>query len=242
MSEIILEKDMYVPIRDFFIDNGYQVRSEINNCDVCAMKEGELIIVELKKNLSVDLLVQAVDRQKTADLVYIAIPKAKKRTSLSKWRKICHLINRLELGLILVSNNKNIDIAIHPKSFDKGKSLSQNKRKRGKLIEEFKGRRIDMNTGGSTREKLMTSYKESALYIACCLQILGPSSASRLKKFGADNKKAYSILYNNHYGWFEKIHKGVYSITEKGVTAIDCYSEITNLLKSSIKEYTENTA
>ncbi|WP_238882702.1 DUF2161 domain-containing phosphodiesterase [Clostridium sp. YIM B02551] len=237
MSDIVLERDMYIPVRDFFISKGYEVRSEVNNCDVCAMKGDELIIIELKKNLSVDLLVQGAKRQKTADLVYIAIPKPKKRTSFSKWRDICHLIKRLELGLILVSSRKTIEIAIHPEAFDRDKSIRQNKRKRDKLIKEFNGRHLDMNVGGSTGEKLMTSYKEDALYIACCLHMFGPLSAAKLKKLGADAKKTYSIVYNNHYGWFEKIEKGVYSLTDEGVKALTTYKEIIEILKTNIQNF-----
>jgi hypothetical protein len=238
MNQVLLERDLYVPIKDFFIDKGFDVRGEVNHCDVCAMKEEQLVVIELKKNLSVELLVQAVKRQKTADFVYVAIPKPKRLKGSSKWLDTCHLLRRLELGLILVTLKKGkslVEIAVHPESFDRSKSIQANKRARKKLIEEFKGRCADLNTGGSTGEKLMTAYRENALYIACCLDMFGPSSAAKLKKYGTDDKKTYSILYSNHYGWFRKIGKGIYELTDIGRKSLEQYEKMTEILKGSIE-------
>jgi Uncharacterized conserved protein len=242
--DIQFEKDLFAPIRDFFIDKGFEVRSEVNHCDICAIKDDQLIIIELKKNLSVDLLVQAVDRQKIADLVYVAIPKPKKRTSFAKWRDICHLLRRLELGLILVSTkNKKayVEVAVQPEPFDRLKSIQANKRHRSKLIKEFNGRSLDLNTGGSTGKKLVTAYREASLYIACCINMFGPSSAANLKKYGADNKKAYSILYANHYGWFCKVGKGVYDLTDIGRDSLNLYSAMIDILKVNIEAAASKT-
>lgn len=238
-----MEKDMYDPVRDFFIDQGFEVRAEVNHCDVCAMKGEELVIIELKRNLSVELLVQAAKRQRTADLVYIAVPRPKKLTGSSKWYDICHLIRRLELGLILVTVKKGkslVEIAVHPEPFDRLKSIHANKRGRKKIIEEFKARSADLNTGGSTGSKLMTAYRERALYIACCLDIYGPSTAAKLKKYGSDSKKAYSILYNNHYGWFRKVGKGVYELTDAGRESLKLYEKMTEILKGNIEAAVTN--
>jgi hypothetical protein len=87
----ILEIDLYNPVRDVFVEQGYTVRSEVKDCDITAIKDDELVVVELKRNLSVSLLAQAARRQKAADLVYIAVPKPKKTFNDSKWQDICHL-------------------------------------------------------------------------------------------------------------------------------------------------------
>lgn len=238
MKQVLLEKDIYDPIRDFFIDKGFEVRGEVNHCDVCALKDDQLIVIELKKNLSVELLVQATKRQKLADLVYIAIPKPKRLKGSSKWFDLCHLLRRLELGLIFVTVKKGkslVEIAVHPEPFDRLKSIQANKRERQKLIEEFKGRCADFNSGGSTREKLMTAYRENALYIACCLNMFGPSSAAKLKKYGCDDKKTYSILYSNHYGWFRKIDKGIYELTDIGRESLKQFEKMVEILKADIE-------
>ena len=68
------ETKLYLPIKDFFTAFGYEVKSEINNCDVVAYREGENpIIIELKTKLSLDLIFQATRRLEITDRVYIAI-------------------------------------------------------------------------------------------------------------------------------------------------------------------------
>jgi hypothetical protein len=238
MKEVLLEKDIYEPIRDFFITEGFEVRGEVNHCDICAMKDEQLIVIELKKNLSVELLAQATRRQKMADLVYIAVPKPKRLLGSSKWKDIHHLLRRLELGLIFVTVKKTkslVEVIIHPEPFDRLKSIQSNKRNRKKVIEEFKARSADLNVGGSRGKKLMTAYRENALYIACCLDMFGSSSASALKKYGMDGKKAYSILYQNHYGWFCKEDKGIYGLTTSGKESLTVYEKMAELLKTNIE-------
>lgn len=225
----ILEIDLCKPISDFLINEGYSVRCEVKDCDITAIKGDELIIVELKKNLSVSLLTQAVKRQKTADLVYIAIPKPKKLFANSKWKDICHLIRRLELGLILVSfkgKKSFVEIPINPVPFDREKSKNMNKKKRESIIKEASTRYMDLNIGGSSGKKLVTVYRESAIFIACCLNRQGPLSPKQLRNLGTDSKKTNSILSEDHYGWFERVERGVYSINETGKSALAQYKEL----------------
>ncbi|MCM0649089.1 DUF2161 family putative PD-(D/E)XK-type phosphodiesterase [Clostridium swellfunianum] len=233
----ILESDLWKPVSDFFVKEGYTVRSEVKDCDIAAIKGEELVVIELKKNLSVDLLAQAAKRQKAADLVYIAVPKPKKLIGNAKWKDICHLIRRLELGLILVSikgRQSFIEIPIHPIPFDREKSRNMSKKKRESIIKEASSRYKDSNIGGSTGKKLVTAYKECAIFIACCLQKFGPLSPKKLREFGADEKKTTSILSENHYGWFKRIDRGVYSITEVGVRELTQYKELTEYYNSKI--------
>ena len=66
------ETELYDSVKLFLENLGYQVQAEVNNCDVIGKKGEELVIIELKRNLSVRLLCQAVQRQKLAEDVYIA--------------------------------------------------------------------------------------------------------------------------------------------------------------------------
>lgn len=240
----MLESDLYMPVRDFLIEQGYIVRSEVMDCDITAIKENELVIVELKRNLSVSLLAQAVKRQKTADIVYIAVPKPKKLFANSKWQDICHLIRRLELGLILVSFKNNralIEIPIHPAPFDREKSRRINNRKRQGIIKEANGRHMDLNLGGSSGKKLVTAYRESTIFIACCLMMLGPLSPAQLRKLGTDAKKTNSILSENYYGWFERVKRGIYSINETGKKEINEYKELADYYYDKIRKSLEKS-
>jgi hypothetical protein len=234
----ILEEDLFKPVSDFLINEGYTVRSEVNYCDIAAIKNEELVVVELKKHLSVELLAQAVKRQKAADSVYIAVPKPKRMVGSSKWNDICHLIRRLELGLILVSfrgKKGSVEIPIHPVPFDRERSRQMNKRKRKNIIKEASGRYEDLNIGGSRGKKLVTSYRESAIFIACCLEKLGTVSPKRLREFGTDAKKTLPILSQNHYGWFNKVDRGLYCITEEGKKALGEYKEVAEYYYEKIK-------
>ena len=72
----------------------------------------------------------------------------------------------------------------------------------------------------------MTAYRESAIFIACCLKSFGPMSPKKLKELGTDPKKTPTILMDNYYGWFERIQKGIYIITESGMRALEEYQEL----------------
>ena len=238
-TEKILEVDLFKPVSDFLIELGYTVRSEVKDCDITAVKDDELIIVELKRNLSVDLLAQAVKRQKSADIVYMAVPKPKKLTANSKWKDIIHLARRLELGLILVSFKGNqgfVEIAVHPTPYDRDASIRSNKKKRAAIIKEAKGRYIDANVGGSTRTKLVTAYKEKAIYVACCLERHGSMSPKQLKELLKEDIKPGLILSMNYYSWFDKVEKGVYCINDIGKNALLEHKQFTEYYSDKLNQ------
>ncbi len=95
------ETDLYQPIRDYLIENGYTVRSEVINCDITAVKDDDLIVIELKRSANIELLIQATERQRITDSVYVAIPTPK--TKGSRWRGIKRVLRMLEVGLMVVS-------------------------------------------------------------------------------------------------------------------------------------------
>lgn len=237
MNEDILEEDLYKPVKDFFQGIGYKVNGEVKYCDITAVKDEQLIIIELKKSLSVALLSQAVNRQRTADLVYMAIPKPKRFMLNSKWRDIIHLLRRLELGLIFVAFKKGksiVEVVQEPEPFDRTRSLNRNKGKRKLLMKEIEGRHVDLNKGGSRGKKLVTAYRENSIFIACCLELYGPLSPKKLREMGSDAKKTLNILSDNHYGWFQRLSRGLYGITDAGMEALQQYRELTEYCKEQI--------
>jgi hypothetical protein len=212
------EVDLYKPIQTYFSKDGYEVYGEVKDCDLVAVKDEELVVVELKLTLSVDLLIQAAKRQRITDQVYIAIPKPKHRLRSRAWTDKCHLVRRLELGLIIVSfagGRTKTEVLFQPTPFNRKKSSGQSKVKRKAIMKEITGRSADFNVGGSNRTKIMTAYKENCIQIACFLDKEGPLSPKLLKNMGTSDKTP-SILTKNYYGWFERIKRGTYAITEKG--------------------------
>ncbi|OGI07680.1 MAG: hypothetical protein A2X41_04585 [Candidatus Margulisbacteria bacterium GWE2_39_32] len=224
----ILETDLFNPIHNYFKKLGYEVHGEVKNCDITATKGDELIIIELKRNLSIELLIQAAKRQRVTDYVYVAIPKPRHSIVSRKWKDICFLVRRLELGLITVTlkdDFESVEVIVNPCPFDRTKSNLRNKNRQKSIAREIDGRHGNFNLGGSTRIKIMTAYKENTIHIACCLKNLGPLSPSKLRELGTGNK-TLSILSKNFYGWFAKKSKGIYGLSEKGNKIFDEYVDL----------------
>ncbi len=218
------EKELYPPVRDLFEKRGYKVNAEVKDCDMTAVKDDEFIIVELKKNLSVNLLAQGIKRQRTGADVYVAVPKPK-QYSFKKFRDTFSVIKKLELGLIFVSlrgNHSFAEIVIEPKPYT---STYKNTKKKKQIMDEINGRTIDTNTGGVTGTKIVTAYTEKCIHIACILDMYGDLSPKQIReKGGADN--TLGILTYNVYGWFQKISRGVYGITDEGRRGLLEYPEL----------------
>jgi len=227
------ETDLYGPVHDYLVARGYTVRSEVKDCDIVATRGDELVVVELKRSLSLDLVLQATQRQRMADLVYVALPKPDLWTERARWRRVEHLLRRLELGLILVSFATAVpvvDVALHPQPLP----LRRNTRQRRAVLAEVAGRSGDHNLGGSTRRGIVTAYREQAIYIACCLDVHGPLGLERLLELGA-GAKTQAILRRNVYGWFERPEPGVYSLNAKGRQALSDYADLSAQFRAALQ-------
>ncbi len=209
------ETDLYPPIRDFLEAQGYTVHAEVRHADLTAARGDEVIVIELKLRFGVDLLVQAIDRQKAVDSVYVAVPGPVRLDRGSPWRGRLALLKRLELGLIVVTWDRKgrprVEIPTHPTPFARRRLT----KRRFALLEELAGRTTNGNVGGSTRRKILTAYRERAVFLAWRLDREGPLSTRALRALGADEKTA-SILYDNHYRWFKRVARGVYELTDLG--------------------------
>lgn len=233
------EEDLYEPVRVYFENLGYTVNGEVLHCDVTAVKEKVLVVIEMKTSLNLDVILQAVQRQKVADFAYIAVPKNNQTMRRKRWQNICHLLKRLELGLLLVTLRKNasfVEEVLQPIPFDRAKSISSAKRKRKAMIHEIQERHGDYNTGGSTRKKLVTSYRETVIQIAVILKEYGPCAVKRIREIGRLPEKTGHILIKNHYGWFEKERRGVYKLTGKAQAELENYPDLTELYRKSLSE------
>ncbi|HYH01781.1 MAG TPA: DUF2161 domain-containing phosphodiesterase, partial [Bacillota bacterium] len=183
--------------------------------------------------------IQAVKRQRMTETVYIAIPQPQGSMRRRSWQDLCHLVRRLELGLLLVNlqhQPATVEVALEPASFDREKSLRRGKRKTVSLLKEVQDRHGDYNTGGSTRRKLMTAYKENSFQIACYLSLYGPLSPRKLQSLGT-GKKTPAILQKNYYGWFERIAKGVYQLTPPGQEFLQNYPGLETFYRDQLENF-----
>ncbi len=220
----ISESDLFKPVQAYLINQGYSVKAEVRHCDITAVKGEELVVIELKKNLNISLLIQAVNRQKFADSVYVAVASGKNRSGPRNFKGACHLLKRLELGLILVSFLKTktkVEVIFHPSDYKKRKSHKT----RRNIIREISGRTGNYNTGGSCGKQIITAYRESVIHIACILASKGELSPAQLRALGA-SKRCQRILSDNHYGWFERVKRGVYMLHPQGKKALKNYPDL----------------
>lgn len=217
------ETELYPPIKKFFEDRGYEVQGEVKHCDLVAQIPGDdqLVIVELKTSPNLGLLVQATERQAISDCVYVAIPQKKYRRS--QWRGIQRVIKQLGLGLLVVSSSRVGDVVNEyflPTPMRKIQS-----RKRNAVKKEISDRNASYNIGGATRTELMTAYRQNATLVACFLGHLEEASAVQMRKLGTPENTS-QILNSNHYGWFERVRRGVYCLTEIGQKDPKRYKEV----------------
>lgn len=222
---MIAESELFAPVRDLFKEAGYTVNAEVKDCDVTAVKEDELIIIELKKNLSVTLLSQGLKRQRTGAKVYVAVPKPK-NYNFRKYRDTFNVIKKLEFGLIFVTlrgEHSFAEIVFDPAEYFP--PVTKNQKKRKAILTEIEGRTIDMNIGGVTGRKIATAYTEKCINIACILDTYGELSPKQIKEYGGD-EKCGNILRTNVFGWFEKVRTGVYKITLEGRKGLLEYPEL----------------
>ncbi len=212
------ESDLFEPIKIHFETLGFKVDGEVGDCDMLMTDGQEHIVIELKNDLNFKLFLQGVKRQKVFEKVYLAIWSPKNLSS-KLFRDKVYLLNRLGLGLILVSKRaKKVNIYYEPIVHPVENYRIRNKKVKKRNIKELNGRRSRNNVGGVKGKKILTAYKEDSLLVLDILEKEGELKASIIKsKTGID--RAYDIVYNNYNDWFVKVDKGIYGLTEKGHNA-----------------------
>lgn len=206
------ETELYAPVKSWLEDLGYEVKSEIGPADLVALRnDEEPVIVELKAGFSLTLLQQAVARQSITDLVYVAVPRWKGKPGWRAFKGNVGLCKRLGLGVVSV-RLKDGFVQVHsdPIPFQPRKSKVKSRR----LLSEFARREGDPNTGG-TRGKLVTAYRQDAEKLRNHLAQHGPCKGAEVAKTTGVTR-ATNIMAINHYGWFKRVERGVYDLTETG--------------------------
>ena len=228
------ESDLYAPVKALLEGRGYEVKAEVNDCDVVAIKDGAPpIVVELKLGFTLDLILQGVDRLALSDDVYLAIPApdtaAKRRNWRARQKGNLKLCRRVGVGLMLIDFSRKtgplVTVLVDPVPY----APRKNKREVTRLMTEFNARTGDPNTGGVTRTKIVTAYRQDALRLAAALAAQPDMKVAALKdQTGVVNTG--SILQKNHYGWFQRTTRGIYALTDAGQEAMDVYADVVKTL------------
>ena len=217
----IAETDLYQPVKTLLEGQGYEVKGEVGAADIVAIRGDEdPIIVELKTAFSLTLFHQAIERQSLSDHVYIAVPRGTNKAYLKSLKRNKTLCRRLGLGLMTVRLRDGfVETHLDPEPYKPRPS----KVKKGRLLREFSRRVGDPNKGGAARTTIMTAYRQDALRCLGVLDQNGPTKAAEVAKITAV-ETARRIMADDHYGWFERVDRGVYALTPKGKEAVIVYA------------------
>ena len=210
------ESDLYPAVKAFLQSQGYDVKSEIRGCDVVAIRGDEPpLVVELKLAFNLGLLLQGVDRLSLTDRVYLAVarPHSRRAAGACVYRNdVRTLCRRLGLGLMTVVPGDPGDVAVLVDP------IPYRPRRHGKrvrlLLGEHARRQGDPNRGGVTKTPIVTAYRQEALRCALLIDKSGRGSLKALRQTGVV-PNAPRILGRDVYGWFLRVERGVYCLSER---------------------------
>jgi hypothetical protein len=210
-----VEEGLYRPVKRFLEGLGFEVKGEICGCDLVALDRGEpaaVIVGELKLTFNLELVLQGVDRAAACDEVWLAVQSSRRgrgRERDPRVRKLCRLLG---FGLLSVMASGGVEVLAEPGPW----RPRRDRKRRSKIVLEHERRRGDPAVGGSTRAPIMTAYRQQAL--ACAAALSGtPARPRDLKGAIPDAPK---ILKGNVYGWFVRVERGVYALTDAGRSAL----------------------
>ena len=208
------EVSLYLPVKRFLEAAGFEVKGEVKGCDAVAVRADDtltLAIVEMKLGFNLELLLQGADRMHVADEVWLAVPAT--RRGRDRDRRVHRLCKLLGFGLMAVNQARDrVEVLVEPAPY----RPRPNPRRRAALLSEHARRKGDPTQGGSTRQPVMTAYRQQALVCAALLKA-GPGRPRDLRAAAPD---AGGILLRNVYGWFERTGRGIYRLTAAGEAAL----------------------
>jgi hypothetical protein len=203
------ETSLYAPVKALLEGQGYEVKGEIQGCDVVGVRGDEPpVVVELKKAFGLGLVLQGIDRLAMTDAVYVAVGTWPTRQP--ETRRLCR---RLGLGLIVVTHGL-AEVVLDPVPY----RPRRDRRRAGALLREHQRRIGDPTQGGATRRPIMTAYRQEAMRCASLLAA-GPMRLRDMRAAG-DAPNAGRIVRDNVYGWFERTERGIYALTPRGVADV----------------------
>ena len=208
-----METSLYLPVKSFLETLGFEVKGEVCGCDLVALRSDTppfMVIGELKLSFNLELVLQGVDRAAACDEVWLAVRASSRgRDRDPRIRKLCRLLG---FGLLSVLGSGHVEILVEPRPW----RPRRDPKRRSRLVEEHRRRRGDPVHGGGSKRPIMTAYRQQALSCAAALQD-GPRRPRDLKSAIPDAPK---ILLRNVYGWFVRVERGLYALTDEGRTAL----------------------
>lgn len=217
------ETALYPPIKAYLQRQGYDVKGEVGAADVVARRGDEPpVIVELKLGFSLALFHQGIARLSLTDHVYLAVPHNPGKPFQRALKDNVKLARRVGLGIITVRlRDDHVEVHADPGPYAPRKS----KKKTAQLLRAFDRLQGDPNAGGATRHGIITGYRQDALRCARFLAVHGPSKGAKVKEW-AEVPDATRIMAADHYGWFARVSRGVYDLTDAGRKGLSDYGDV----------------
>src|SRR5262245_27460864 len=205
------ESDLYPPVKAFLETQGYDVKGEIGGCDAVGTRGNEPpVIVELKLQFNLALVLQGVDRLSLTDRVYLAVARPR-GGRIVHHRAALKLCRRLGLGLMTVETAPpGIEVLLDPVPYRPRKKV----KRLGRLLGEHARRAGDPTRGGVTRTPILTADRQEALRCALLMRDDRRTSLKALRETGVV-PNAPRILQRDVYGWFERVDRARYALTER---------------------------
>lgn len=210
-----METNLYRPVKRFLEQLGFEVKGEICGCDLVAIRDGTpaaIIIGELKLTFTLDLVLQAVDRSAACDEVWLAVRASRRGRGREQDRRVKKLCRLLGFGLLAVAASNKVEVVVEPVPW----RPKRDAKRRSAIVAEHRRRQGDPAVGGSTRRPIMTAYRQQALACAAALAQT-PARPRDLKLAMPDAPK---ILLRNVYGWFVRVERGIYALSDSGRAAL----------------------
>lgn len=223
----MVETDLHIPVQTWLEGQGYRVSAEVHHCDLVARPAHsedpeDIIIVELKTRMSLELVVQAARRKEMTDAVYVAVPVQGSRGTIRNARGVHTLLRRLEVGLLLVRflrSGTRVEVVLHPRPFTPRRA----RRRRARIIREIDNRYAELNRAGEPGSvPRMGAWRQRCIHVARILHETGEASPRELRLRGAP-PETQQLLARDTYGWFERVSRGVYRLTPEGAHALELH-------------------
>ena len=211
------EKDLFLPIKSLLENQGFMIKGEVNDIDILAVKDDFMLAVELKTKISLKLIYQAIERFKICEKVYLGVPIEAIKSHQKNMKSLILLLKRLGIGLIVIKKAQ-AEVYLDALEYDVKKSKERNKQKKIKALNEFKLRENTKVLGG-TKGTRMTYYREQVIQIAKVLK-LQQTASPKLIRSETHIEKTSSVLQKNYYGWFKRINRGQYQLSEIGMNEL----------------------
>jgi hypothetical protein len=208
------ETALYVPVKRFLEGLGFEVKGEICGCDLVALRGDEpplVVVGELKLGFNLELVLQGINRTPACDEIWLAV-RASGRRGRERDPRVRRLCRLLGFGLLGVTARGRVEVLVEPGPW---RPLRDPKR-RSRLVQEHRRRLGDPALGGMSKAPIMTAYRQQALACAASLAS-GPRRTADVRTAVPDAPK---ILLRNVYGWFFRLERGIYGLTQAGTAAL----------------------